>query len=403
MTRRRQFGTVRKLTSGRWQVRYNGSDGRRAAAVKTFRTKAEAGRWLAMAEADQARGSWVDPSAGSVTLADYAWGWLETNVRIGRRTREIYEIQLRLHILPEVDANLPALGGVALRDVTPELVRAWYAVLLKQRGRSTAAKSYVRLRQVLGRAVSDDRILRNPCRIEGGGVERHPEQRFASLEQLYALADAVEDPYRSLILLAGLAGLRAGEIAGLRRMDIDLLHAVVNVRRKRLRLSSGDVIEDHPKSAAGRRTVALPITLVTELDRHLAQHVGASTDAYVFTSSLGQPLDASNFRDRVWRPATRAVGLGGLRFHDLRHTAGTLAAQTGATTKELMARLGHASPAAAMVYQHATADRDRLIADGLTAMTVEAGLADVVPLRPSETVGDRHVPLRKGTRRARTR
>lgn len=94
----------------------------------------------------------------------------------------------------------------------------------------------------------------------------------------------------------------------------------------------------------------------------------------MFTSPSAEPIDAANFRHRVWEPAVAAVGPEGLRFHDLRHTAGTLAARTGATTKELMARLGHASPQAAMVYQHAAADRDRRIADGLAEMAREAGL-----------------------------
>src|SRR5206468_4918740 len=100
-------------------------------------------------------------------------------------------------------------------------------------------------------------------------------------------------------------------------------------------------------------------------------------DNYVFTSPEGVPHERSNFRSRVWMPATRRAGLDGLRFHDLRHAAGTLAARTGATTKEIMARLGHASPRAAMVYQHATEDRDRLIAERLAVMTAEAGLATV--------------------------
>jgi integrase len=71
-------------------------------------------------------------------------------------------------------------------------------------------------------------------------------------------------------------------------------------------------------------------------------------------------------------PATEKAGVSGLRFHDLRHTAGTLAARTGATTKELMARLGHASANAALIYQHASSDRDRTIADGLASMYLEA-------------------------------
>ena len=125
------------------------------------------------------------------------------------------------------------------------------------------------------------------------------------------------------------------------------------------------MIEDGPKSAAGRRTVALPKPLTDELAAHLEVFTTPGDDGYVFTSVDGLPVQASNFRNRVWLPAVRAAGLDGLRFHDLRHTAGTLAAYTGATTKELMARLGHASPRAAMIYQHATADRDRRIAEGL--------------------------------------
>jgi integrase len=124
---------------------------------------------------------------------------------------------------------------------------------------------------------------------------------------------------------------------------------------------------------------------VAELERHLLSYVAASADGSVFTTEAGTPLDANNFRSRVWNPATRAVGLSGLRFHDLRHTAGTLAARTGAATKELMARLGHSSPAAAMVYQHAAEDRDRLIAERLAEMTAEAGLAPVVPIESARS------------------
>jgi integrase len=139
------------------------------------------------------------------------------------------------------------------------------------------------------------------------------------------------------------------------------------------------VIEDAPKSRAGIRNVALPSTLCAELDRHLEAYCEHTPDAFVFTSSTGVPLERSNFRHRIWLPATEQLGLDGLRFHDLRHTAGTLTARTGATTKEIMARLGHASPRAAMVYQHATRDRDRLIAQRLDEMTLEAG---VDPLGP---------------------
>jgi integrase len=116
----------------------------------------------------------------------------------------------------------------------------------------------------------------------------------------------------------------------------------------------------------------MPEPLVDEVRAHLAEFVERGGEAYVFTSSDGQPIERNNFRKRVWLPAIRSTRMRGLRFHDLRHTAGTLAARTGATTKELMARLGHSSPNAALIYQHASADRDRSIADGLGAMFRDA-------------------------------
>jgi integrase len=385
VTRRRGFGNVRKLSSGRWQARYWLPGGADVAAPRTFATKAEATRWLSTIEADRARGLWIDPRAGRAPLDEYAHTWLDSKVGISPRTREIYGLQLRLHVLPPVRPGVPGLGTVPIAAITPELVRAWYAGLAAVRGASVAAKAYTRLRQVLGQAVDDDRIAKNPCRIHHGAVERHPEQRFASLSELYQLAAAVPDRYRALVLTAGLAGLRQGELFALRRRDVDLLHASVSVRRKRLRLASGLVIEDDPKSDAGRRKVAIPRPLVAELEHHLLTYVEAGADAYVFTSPENQPLEASNFRTRIWHPAARSVGLSGLRFHDLRHTAGTLAARTGATTKELMARLGHSSPNAAMVYQHATEDRDRVIAERLEAMAAEAGVAPVVPIESARS------------------
>lgn len=381
MSGKRHFGSVRRLPSGRWQARHRTADGRLATAPRTFKTKGDAARWLSAVEADKARGVWLDPSAGRIRLAGYAEAWLQGRATIGPRTREIYAHQLRTHILPSISPDVPALGSVDLGDLTPELIRAWYSALVTRRSKSVAAKAYVRLRQILTQAVNDDRLAKNPCRIEGGGVERHPEQRFISLEELYQLAAAVPDRYRAIILTAGLAGLRQGELFALRRVDVDLLHATVSVRRKRLRLASGEVIEDDPKSEAGRRKVALPRPLAEELEHHLARYTDPSPEAYVFTSSEGVPLERSNFRSRVWQPAARRVGLAGLRFHDLRHAAGTLAARTGATTKEIMSRLGHSSPRAAMVYQHATEDRDQLIADRLTEMAAEAGLAEIVPIR----------------------
>jgi integrase len=378
MTRngRRPFGSVRKLPSGRWQARVHLPDGRRINADRTFATKTDAGLWIDAQRTAAAAGRTLDPERARATLAAYARGWLGHQAHLAPRTREIYRHQLERHVLPEIDDTVPPLGDLALNELTPELVRRWYRALVVNQTRSIAAKAYVRLRQVLNQAVDDERILRNPCRIKRGGVERHDEQRFATIAELLELAGAVPDRYRAMILTAGLAGLRQGELLALRRRDLDLRAGVIHVRRKRQQLASGEIIESEPKSEAGKRTVALPEPLVDELRAHLARFASKGIDTYVFTSSDGQPIERNNFRKRVWLPATRATRLKGLRFHDLRHTAGTLAARTGATTKELMARLGHSSSNAALIYQHASADRDRSIADGLSAMFRDAQTSD---------------------------
>jgi len=394
--KRRQFGSVRKLPSGRWQARYKVAGNYTVTAPRTFVTKTAATQWLVNIEADQVRGTWIDPRAGQVPLSEYAWSWLDGHGRITKRTREIYESQLRLHVLPEIDSSVRALGEVHLAQLTPDLIRRWYAALGRVRSRSVAAKAYTRLRQILGQAVVDERIVRNPCRIDRGGVERTAEQRFVSLPQLYDIAAAVPGPYRALVLTAGLAGLRLGELSGLRWGDIDLPNASIDVRRQRVRLASGEILESAPKSEAGTRRVSIPVTLVDELVQHRRLHAPLSdTSDLVFLSPAGTPLERSNFRYRVWSPAVAAVGLTGLRFHDLRHTAGTLAAQTGATTKELMARLGHSSSRASMIYQHAAEERDRRIADRLDEMAVEA------QVDRAEPAGDLSVPLVSGTEVAR--
>lgn len=312
MSGRRQFGSVRKLPSGRWQARYRLPGGQRVAAPTHFASKGDASRWLASVEAGLAKGGWIDPAAGKVRLSEFADEWLQGRVNISKRTREIYALQLRLHILPAVGEDVRPLGDVPLASLTPALIRSWYAALATSRSPSTAAKAYVRLRQMLSQAVDDDRLPRNPCRLDRGGAERHTEQRFATMAELYELAAAVPERYRALVLTAGFTGLRQGELFALRRGDLDLRVGTVTVRRKRLRLASGEVIEDAPKSDAGRRTVALPAPLVTELERHLGQFAGAAVEGYVFTTPEGLPIERN----------TSATGSGCLR-HGKRVSSGS--------------------------------------------------------------------------------
>jgi integrase len=119
-----------------------------------------------------------------------------------------------------------------------------------------------------------------------------------------------------------------------------------------------------PKSRAGKRALTFPVELVPDLREHLARYADPGRCGLVFIGPKGGRLRRSNF-NKIWSAACAKAGVPGAHFHDLRHTGGTLTATTGATTKELMARLGHSSSRAAMIYQHATRDRDKTIARSL--------------------------------------
>jgi integrase len=132
---------------------------------------------------------------------------------------------------------------------------------------------------------------------------------------------------------------------------------------------AGKFIESPPKTLAGQRVVVLPAVAVGALAEHLEQFAAPEPDGLVFPSGRGTYLQRSNFSRLVWRPAVQQLGLEGLRFHDLRHIAATLAAAAGATTKELMERIGHTSPAVALRYQHVMADRQAALAAALDGLT----------------------------------
>jgi integrase len=166
---------------------------------------------------------------------------------------------------------------------------------------------------------------------------------------------------------------------------VDLLHGRITVAEQATEID-GHFTWGPPKTEAGRRTVTLPAVAAAALAEHLATYSQPGPDGLVFTSTEGGLLRRSNFQRRVWRPATRAVGLEGLRFHDLRHTSATLSIAAGASTRELMARMGHSSSAAALRYQHVMAGRDTAIAAALDELIEAASaLTERPPSAPSGT------------------
>jgi integrase len=179
-------------------------------------------------------------------------------------------------------------------------------------------------------------------------------------------AGAIRPRYRALVLVGAYGGLRIGELAGLRRSRVDLLRGTMEVAEIVTEVG-GRLRVGPPKTRASRRVVGLPRAVVEELAAHLA--APAQPAAFVFTAPQGGPLRVIAFRARIWRPATRAAGLDGLRIHDLRHTAVALWIAAGANPKEVAARAGHTSVSFTLDrYGHLYPESDAALRDRLDAI-----------------------------------
>jgi integrase len=291
---------------------------------------------------------------------------------------------------------LPFFGNRPITNIKEAHIRRWRHELLDS-GVSTAsvAKSYRLARAIMNTAVDDGIIRRNPCRVRGASQDRSPERPVLTVREVVGLVEAMGERYRALVLLAVFGSLRWGELAALRRRDVDLKLGTVRVERSLSELPGGGYLFGPPKSAAGRRVVVFPAAIKPVLADHLAVFTVDHPDALVFTSPAGMPMRPSNFRRRVWYPALAEAGLPGIHFHDLRHTGNAFTAATGATLRELMDRMGHSSARAALIYLHGNDDRQRAIADGLNK------LAELELARQEQQPLTRARGERTGTRRPR--
>lgn len=292
--RRREFGTTRKLPSGRWQARYIGPDGQRHTAPETFETKSDAQEWLNLTRADIERDVWRDPDVGAVNFEKYALRWKEER-GLAPTTLDRYDGLLRLHILP-------TFGGKDLDEITPPSVRTWRAERLKATGATTVAKSYRLLKAILQTAVDDDLLRSNPCRIKGAGKEEADERPTATIEQVFDLADAMGPRWRLMVLLGAFASLRPEELAELRRHSVVIDECSLRVTQASPELTNGRRVTGDPKTRAGKRTVYLPDFLLPELRRHLQWFAEKERDGLLFVGEKGAPFRRSTF-GRKWRKA----------------------------------------------------------------------------------------------------
>ncbi len=366
-SKRRGWGTLRVMRSGRIQASYVHDDGLRYYATHTFSDDISAEAWLAterrLIELDQ----WTPPAVraaaevvAGLTVREYAAQWMEHR-DITPKTRSLYNALLDSRILP-------GLGDEIVKAVTPADIRVWWIGLGKETPtRNTHA--YQLLKSIFNSAMADQMITVNPCQIASAGKPPKPRDvKPLTPAELVKVAESVPHQYRAAVAVAAWCGLRFGELIELRRKDVhdDGTLMVLKIRRAAT-LVDGKLVIGKPKSDAGIRDVSVPPHVATQLRDHMKLLTAPGLDAFVFTSTRRQRLSTTAFTKAV-KKGFAEVGKPDMRVHDLRHVGATFAAQAGATTKELMSRLGHTTPAMSMRYQIAAQERDAKIAEAMSAL-----------------------------------
>jgi integrase len=357
--KRRGFGRIRQERSGRYSAAYVGPDTKLHHAPRTYAAESDAEGWLANQRRKIELGTWgAVERSDAITLRAYADKWIEQR-HLRARTRLLYESMLERLILPD-------LGDAKIVTLTPAKIRQWHAELGADHP-TRNAHAYALLHAICATAVQDEVLDANPCRIRAAmQTARRREIDILTPAEVDKLAAKMPSQLRASVVLAAWCGLRWGETSELRRMDVSDDCSVLKVRRA-VTYRKGKFYPGEPKTRAGIRDVAVPPHIRPIIKAHLKTYVGRPASSLLFGNDDGTHLRADKYRVH-WEKARKAIGKPNLRVHDLRHVGAVLAAQSGATTAELMHRLGHSTPQMALRYQHVAEGRDAEIARRLSKL-----------------------------------
>src|SRR5215207_1140780 len=353
--RRDRNGTIRYV------ARYIDPTGQERS--RSFTRRADAQKYLTEIEAAKLKGAWVDPAHGRTRFGDWHAEWWGTTVNLRPKTRTRNEMVFRLYVLPR-------FGDAPLDAITQREVRAWVTSLaVKGLAPATVHKAYQLFAKMMAAAVDGGMFAQTPCRGVALPKVEHEEMRYLNPVEVACLAEAIRPGYQALVFVGAYGGLRIGELAGLRRSRVDLDAGTVDVAETVLEVE-GRLLFGPPKTRAGRRRIGLPRRVVDEL----ALHRSAGPPDRSGVPLAGRRAAAGDrFRNRIWRPATLAAGLPGLRIHDLRHTAVALWIAAGASPKEVAVRAGHTSTSFVLDrYGHLFPESDAALCDRLDALFVPA-------------------------------
>jgi integrase len=367
----RGFGSIDQLKSGNWRVRYTDPNGNPQKGRVTFSTKREAEKELSRIRLAIETGTWhIDetPQAGeldpkTITLGQLATAWRKqaTNSqgrRLEAKTLSEYE---RL-----VNSTLARFKDKPIRQIQTQQIETWRAKELEREVYRQTNSAYKHLKQLMNYALEKRWITANPCTLKRAGVYKSQQPIIPSTQQVELMLEIAPEPLKTLIAIASEGGLRKGELLELRRKDIDLKpvkgsRAVLVKVSRSVQWVKGKPVSKSPKSSNGVRGVLLP-DQASELLRAHMRRVDINPEALLFTRGADPLEHFGQFQLRtLWDKVKTQAGYQG-RFHSLRAYHLTQYAITGATTKELQDRAGHATPQMVMVYQHNIGREAELVA-----------------------------------------
>lgn len=313
----------------RWREYPNGPQ-----RSRSFARKAEAQRFLDGIRGDLARGIYLDPADGQIPFRDYAEKWRAGQVHRPNTAAQA-ESYLRIHAYP-------TFGRRPIGAIRRSEVQAWIKNRSEVLAPGSVEVAYRWVAAVFRSAVADRLIASSPCiRIV---LPKSAEAEIVPLTvaEVTALAAAVPDRYRALIVFAAGMGMRQGECFGLTVDRVDFLRRSVRVDRQLIRARGGMPEFGPPKSKAGFRTIPMPTVVAEALAAHLAVY-RVRRSGLLFVNSYTNPICRSAFGD-MWHRATASVGLpASATFHDLRHFYASLLIARGSSIKTVQRRLGHQS------------------------------------------------------------
>lgn len=391
----------------------------------------------------QNSGRWLlDINRGAITLGEYASRHMAAKSDWSARTRELNERLAARFIFASVEDHY--LADKSLHAISPLMVREWFAAVqratfesateqqqpralsdtkaaklwaksngqvveplgvasveLKKQwraagspqpgrivaaseisaaGSTTAAQSYQLLKAIFNQAIKDLLLDRNPAQDQPMGKLRTRGSQIATIEQLDQLAAQVPPRYAAAVLVAAYSGARQGELFALARRHFDPKTNTLTIERAVQKIKGKPAYIGATKTKASNRPIPLPQSIGRLLWQHMEQFTGGSSEDLIFTTGGGKIVTSSELCS-WWIPARERVGLTKLKWHELRHTGSSLAAATGASLPALMARLGHSSARASLLYQHAAASDGQRIADNLEQGLVGAKLYQLADIR----------------------